>query len=41
MKILEHINSIKSSQESRLNQIQQQLANVNEREAQLNQVIIS
>ena len=41
IKILEHINNIKSSQESRLNQIQQQLANVNEREAQLNQVIIA
>lgn len=35
---MEQVNHVKSTQESRLNQIQQQMANANEREAQLNKV---
>ena len=31
---------MRSGQEARLNQIQQQLANANERESQLNQVLL-
>lgn len=38
IKLMEQVNGIKSGQEARLNQIQQQIANANEREAQLNQV---
>lgn len=35
---MEQVNHIKATQETRLNQIQQQMANANEREAQLNKV---
>lgn len=38
MKIFEQTNNIKLNHDSRLNQIQQQLGVLNEREAQINQV---
>ena len=38
-RLLEQANSVRSSHESRLNQIQQQLVLLNEREGQLNQVL--
>ena len=39
MKLFEQTNNLKLTQDSRLNQIQQQLVILNEREKQINQVL--